>query len=1162
MRHFTRNSILAIIMLMLAFWASNPPSKKIGLGKDLRGGASLVYSVQIDRSENASQVIPKIIEVLKKRIDPNGLYEIQIVSQGQDRIEITMPLPSDYVKELRKGFEDELAKLGVASIKPDEFERVMALPADERDAQIVRMGTNSPKVLDLLNQAAAAFDDAERFRAQLDIFSLNLDTPDEVIDKLVNDAAEAELAYESARDTVLDSAVSPQDVRRALEESKEQKTIRDNAADGVVTLPSERERALTRIRDRYPDLADQLDRVEEAYDFYSENRNSLDDTADLKRLVQAAGVLSFRITAEPSGAGSSIYTHPEESRLREKLRDAGPSQASARDARWFKINKLESWFDSVSGYESMIADPASYFASRYKYVVEEYEGDYFMLAWDTRGLRMTQQDGRWKVDNSRRSVDQLGRPAIAFTMDASGANRLGELTGPNTGANMAVLLDDEVYTAPRLNSRISSNAIIEGDFSPEEIDYVVRVLTAGSLQAKISADPISENTIAPDLGQDNLDAGVQAGILALIVVSVFMFIYYLGYGFVAVICLTANAILILGALALSRASLTLPGIAGIILTFGMAVDANVLIYERVREELNRGLDLRHAVRLGYQKALSSIVDGNVTNLIVCFVLAKVGTQEIKGFAITLGIGVVCTMISALFINHLIMSALVDKLRIKKMSMLPMIIKPLERLLHPKVNWIGLRWLFLIISAAYVGLGVFMIAFQGEKMLDTEFRGGTQVTMSLKFEDSTDPLSARVTSTRAEIEERVHNLGENAEEESAIRALRSAEIIPVNPQSDGITSDKFIVKTFATDREAVGNSISAEFQDLLDAPPALNFLFSQSETSAGASVYPILSARLGENIARPEYRNSVSDYIGGAAILVEQLEPMPSLESIEDRLDITRRKSDFSDLLGHKTEILIVQGDASAVGAFVLLSVDEGLSYFDNADAWEAEIASREWDLIRAALTTSSDQLSVQNFSPAIAENFRATAFAAVLLSLLLILIYIWVRFGSVRYSAAAIAALTHDVLTTIGLIALAEILYDHHMFTDLARTLLIEPFKIDLNLVAAMLTIIGYSLNDSIVIMDRIRENRGKLSYASKEVINQSINETISRTVITSGTTLIALLILYIYGGQGVRAFSFALLVGVMIGTYSSIAVAAPLVWSRKKDTSKSTQDELVVPEG
>ncbi|MEZ6317658.1 MAG: protein translocase subunit SecF [Phycisphaerales bacterium] len=175
---------------------------------------------------------------------------------------------------------------------------------------------------------------------------------------------------------------------------------------------------------------------------------------------------------------------------------------------------------------------------------------------------------------------------------------------------------------------------------------------------------------------------------------------------------------------------------------------------------------------------------------------------------------------------------------------------------------------------------------------------------------------------------------------------------------------------------------------------------------------------------------------------------------------------------------------------------------------------------------------------------------AVSLSFVLILIYIWVRFGSVRYSLAAIIALIHDVLTAIGLIALAEIIYENHFLESFAAAIGIEPFKIDLNLVAALLTIVGYSLNDTIIIMDRIRENRGKLPYASRETINLAINQTVSRTLITSGTTLIAVLILYIFGGAGVRAFSYALLVGVIVGTYSSIAVASPLVWSGKSDKS------------
>ncbi|MBL4590573.1 MAG: hypothetical protein JKY96_01300, partial [Phycisphaerales bacterium] len=260
------------------------------------------------------------------------------------------------------------------------------------------------------------------------------------------------------------------------------------------------------------------------------------------------------------------------------------------------------------------------------------------------------------------------------------------------------------------------------------------------------------------------------------------------------------------------------------------------------------------------------------------------------------------------------------------------------------------------------------------------------------------------------------------------------------------------------------------------------------------------------------------------------------------------KDDFLDVLGRSMELVVIEGSDEAVQSFVMLVLDEDIVYSTNANAWQNSVAQREWELVRAALAQSSDELSVQNFSPAIAENFRATAFAAVLLSLLLILIYIWVRFGSVRYSAAAITALTHDVLVVIGLIALAEIIYDKEAFAGITSFLMLEPFKIDLNLVAALLTIIGYSLNDTIIIMDRIREDRGKLNYASKAVINSAINQTVSRTVITSGTTILAVGILYFYGGPGVHAFSYALLCGVVVGTYSSVAVAAPMVWSRKKD--------------
>ncbi len=1145
MRHFGRNIVIAIVLILVYLWASYPPGEKIGLGKDLRGGASLVYSVELGSTENANEVIPQVIDVLKKRIDPNGLFEISIVRQGQDRIEITMPLPSDKVKALKQQFEDELAQLSVTSIDDAEFERIMRLPLDERTRRIQEVGSNSANVQAALERAASSYDEAQRLRAEIGIYSVNPDTPEDVLDALAERAANAEIAYEVARDEALASAISPEEIKRALERSNEQKSIRDG--EEYVLVDSERKRALDNIREQYPEISDQLERVITVFDEYTANRDSLDDTSDLKRLVQASGVLSFRISVDPEGRGGGL-SHPDEARLREQLREKGPKQANARDARWFKINKVDSWYDSIDSYNRLLENPAGYFLTfgQSGYVVEEYNGDYYMLAWDTRDLRITQDDARWKVSRAYQTADSLGRPAIGFEMDPAGAARMGDLTGANVGYRMAVLLDDEVYTAPNLNARITNRGIIEGDFSMEEINYIIRVLGAGSLQAKLSPEPLSENIIAPELGQDNLDAGIEAGKWALLIVSVFMLLYYLGYGVVAVLCLAANAVLILGALALSRASLTLPGIAGIILTFGMAVDANVLIFERIREELNGGLDLRQAVRLGYEKALSSIVDGNVTNLIVCLVLANVGTQEIRGFAITLGIGVVCTMISALFFSHIILVALVDKLRFRKIPMLPLIFKPLERALNPNFNWIGLRWISVFVSIFFVGLGITMVVIQGDKMLDTEFRGGTQITLA--FKENPEQEGEYLTMARPEVEEIVHQLGEN---DPQIEPLRNAEVLPINPEDDGLTADTFNIKTTATNKNDVASAIINAFRDKLDVPPALVFVGSNLLEANAAPAFPIIEPRLGDNIKRTEFRNDVSEFDGGLAILLENLSPPQSIDDIRQRIAITRQKDDFSDIVGRKLDVIALEGSPEAATSVVILVLDPTLDYFSNQEVWRTEVQQREWDLVIASLANSSDQLSVQSFSPAIAENFRATAVAAVVLSLMLILIYIWVRFGSVRYSAAAIVALTHDVLVVIGLIAFAEIIYEHESFTSLANTLMIEPFKIDLNLIAALLTLIGYSLNDTIVIMDRIRENRGKLPYASKAVINRSINETISRTVVTSGTTLLAIFLLYTTGGPGVHAFSYALLVGVLVGTYSSIAVASPLVWSRKRDISE-----------
>ncbi|MFI4897580.1 MAG: SecDF P1 head subdomain-containing protein, partial [Phycisphaerales bacterium JB059] len=552
MRHVLRNSFLVLALLVFFSAMVYPPQKNLRLGKDLRGGVTLLYSVKIDRSENASQVLDQVIQVLKDRIDPRGLLEIQMVAQGQDRIEITMPLPGEEVLELRQAFEDKLAELSEFEITPDEFERAMRLSGAEREAAITSLSGGNDHIRELMEVAAESFDGARGARIGLQQ-AQEANAPEDVLDDLVGAVADAEIAYETARNEVLGASLSPESVREALLLPTEKKLVLDESIDEYIQLDSPREQALQRILEDHPELEAKIKEIEEAYDTYVANRKSLDDPEDLKRLVAASGVLSFRIAVDPAGQGSQ-NVHPEEARLRQELREKGPAAVRSRDARWFEINRIDSWYDSLQQWERLQADPAGFFAGR-GYVGEEYEGKYYILLWDTRNARLTQADGVWGVSSSFQTVDEIGRPAIGFQMDSRGARRLGELTGPNVGNKMAILLDGQLYGAPpRLNSRISTNGIIQGDFTAAEIDYIVRVLTAGSLQAKLSPTPLSVNQIAPDLGADNLRAGMRAGIWALVAVSTFMLLYYFVYGGVAVFSLVCNAILILGAMALARAS--------------------------------------------------------------------------------------------------------------------------------------------------------------------------------------------------------------------------------------------------------------------------------------------------------------------------------------------------------------------------------------------------------------------------------------------------------------------------------------------------------------------------------------------------------------------------------------------------------------------------------
>ena len=1155
-----------LILLLLALFIAEfyPPKEKLRLGKDLAGGTSLVYAINLKPEDDAKAITQQIIDVLQNRINPTGTMDITFVPQSGGRLEITMPLPSPSVLEMRDKYLKALEDLVNSSITEYELKQVMEAKGEERQHLIQSFSQGSEDIARLFRKAAEAHD--ARIAAIEKAKSVPEDDPQ--YDALEEDAAKKWIAEDKAVARALSTSINRRTVEQVLEASDQPEEIINKEGKSVLE-PSKREKGLKALEEQHPEQAKQIEKVAELHKQYKKNRKTLDDPSDLMRMLRGAGVLTMHIAASPEEV-------PDLEALRQELKERGPANINSPNFAWMKINKIENWYDSQQQKQMLFEDPAKYFAEVYRtqeggMVAGEFGGNIYLLMWTTPDMSLTEANGNWNITGAGITADELGRPAVWFTLDTVGADRMQKMSKANLKRSLAVVLDNEVYTAPIIQDTLGAGRIrVTGEFSQEEIQYLVRVLSAGSLQARLASEPISINTLGPALGKDNLRRGLEAGLIAIIGVCVFMAIYYFFAGLVADFALACNAIIILGVMSMVQASFTLPGIAGIVLTFGMAVDANVLIYERIREELNDGADLRTAIRLGFDKAMSTIIDANITNLIVCFVLGYTATSEVKGFAVTLGVGIVATLFTCLIVTRVIFSLYTDTFKMRRFSMLAMKFPIIQRVLTPKINWLRLRPVFLFISSCYVGLGLVMIYHQGSEMLDTEFRGGTAITLQLASEKHTLPDGSvekvPMTMTRNDVAEMIKEIGkeaaedDNPENDELTKIAGSLDVLTMGrTDKTGVRADTFQIKTTVENSNLLSAAIIRKFGDRLEQKQPLQFYASDIKNVQQAPVFPVVANRLGDNLrgtSAEQFGQDVSQYQGGVVILLKDINPPVTVEDLKERIKRIRNQPDFANAAGRTWDVIGLEAtDKNTYKSAAIVVHDENLSYHTmEPERWRAELAQNEWNLIREAMTKTTTLAGVQSFDSAIAQSFRATAIVSVALSFLGILIYIWLRFGSLRYSLAAIIALIHDVLAVIGLIAVAEVIYQQAPW--FATPLHIEPFKIDLGLVAALLTIIGYSLNDTIVILDRVRENRGRLAYASADVINSSINQTISRTLITSGTTFIAVIVLYIIGGTGIRSFSYALLCGVVVGTYSSIAVAAPLVYSRKADRHADEYDK------
>jgi SecD/SecF fusion protein len=727
-------------------------------------------------------------------------------------------------------------------------------------------------------------------------------------------------------------------------------------------------------------------------------------------------------------------------------------------------------------------------------------------------------------------VDEGLQPAVRFEFDARGASRFGRLTHehrPEEGGafqyQLAILLDNLVRSAPALKNEIRDSGIIEGGpqgFKAKEVEHLVQVLRAGSLPASLNPEPVQEEKVGPTLGEDTIAKGVFAIWVSLLVVPIFMIIYYRFAGFVAVLALLVNMILLMGSMAFIQATFSLPGLAGLALTIGMAVDANVLVFERMREEKERGASLAQQIRNGFNRAWITIFDSHVTNFLAALVLYVVGTEQVKGFALTMMIGMAWNLFTAVFMSRVIFEICYTKGWLKKITMLKILDKT-------NIDFVGPRYYCMAGSLILIVLGLIATGIRWQGMFNIDFTGGTLVTIRLNENDSS--VKELSESERAEFVR------------SKARSLPDVTVESLRMGSDK-KSARFNIRTTDQNLDHVKNEILTAFGPSL---ARVEMSFSDGKPTGGAA--PATS-----DTAKTASQPPAGRFAGGREYeLAFNTTTFNSTEKPAQVISAAFAKVlDSAKIVNPTARFEILSGadragtDAAASGS------TEGSKLILRTDL-EPENTKPLLTALKEALANNPDLLfeRITRFDPSVAGETRMLALIATIASWIIIIAYLWWRFHSFTYGLAAVLAVVHDVLITLGAIAvsywLAKVPY-------ISSILQIDQFKIDLPIVAAFLTLIGFSVNDTIVIFDRIREIKGKTPALTDKMVNDAINQTLSRTILTSFTAWLVVVILFFFGGEGLHGFAFALVVGFLSGTYSTVYIATPILidWVRTKPST------------
>ena len=635
---------------------------------------------------------------------------------------------------------------------------------------------------------------------------------------------------------------------------------------------------------------------------------------------------------------------------------------------------------------------------RLKWGVSAYEYDPKGQTFELYAIRSTERNGRAPLEgdvvvSAKDEYDQFGKPAVSMSMNTDGSRRWAQLTKQNIGKSIAIVLDGYVYSAPNVNTEITGgNSQITGHFTPEQAKDLANVLKSGKMPAP--ARIVQEDIVGPSLGQASINAGVFSFIVALILLMIYMCSMY-GFipGMVANGALVLNMFFTMGILSSFQAALTMSGIAGMVLALGMAVDANVLIYERTKEELRAGKGVKKALADGYSNAFSAIFDSNLTSIITGVILFNFGTGPIRGFATTLIIGILISFFTAVFMTRLVYEYFMNKDKWLNLTFSSKISKNLMTNVHFDFMGRNKQWFTITGIILVICIGSLFVRGLSQSI---DFTGGRN--FKVQFENAVEP--------------------------EQVRELIASKFGDSNVSVIAIGTDKKTVRISTNYRiEEEGNNVDSEIE---------------------AYLYETLKPVLTQNI---------------------------TLETFIDREN-----------------------------------------------------------------HTGGSIVSSQKVGPSIADDIKTSAMWSVVLALIAIGLYILIRFRNIAYSVGSVAALTSDTLMILGAYSLC---WGWMPFS----------LEIDQTFIGAILTAIGYSINDKVVIFDRVREFFGLYPKRDrKQLFNDSLNTTLARTINTSLSTLIVLLCIFILGGDSIRSFAFAMILGVVIGTLSSLFIASPIAYIMMKN--------------